>query len=188
MQLQWILLTMILVGGPSCLNQDTDTGHEAVEKRYFDVKGFVRHEISRHTQTQTTVRKAVTINGETEVHEFSGMDFSKELENFTDADINRPAWSDKYGVDSLFSGDSLLVGLAYSARDPKLKTRSIRITFSEGEVVSIEVEKSVHSTIADMDQRLTYVRDKGYKVLSKQKIILSGTNDIEVEAIFLPVQ
>jgi hypothetical protein len=70
----------------------------------FDLKGFLDNEIATHLKDVKTVKKTVTVNGKTETKEVTIKDWKEELKPFFNSDINRPAWRDKYKVDTIVEG------------------------------------------------------------------------------------
>ena len=73
---------------------------------FFDLKAFFQKEKVR-LKKLNAFKKTVSINGVSEEKALTTLDFDNELSIFIASDINRPAWSDKYKVDSLFTAQKL---------------------------------------------------------------------------------
>ena len=147
----------------------SETAEELEVKNYFDLKGFFEKEKER-LAGQQNFKKTVIVNGEAEVNETAEIDFEKELTIFSNSDINRPAWSDKYSVDSVFNEKKELVHLGYETSDKKLRTRKIAVDFDGGAVSKIQIENMTSTAIANAQQSLTYEPAKGYSIESRQNV------------------
>ncbi|MFQ5446281.1 MAG: hypothetical protein ACE5FF_05050, partial [Saprospiraceae bacterium] len=112
------------------------------------------------------------------------IDFEQELKPFSEADINRPAWTDKYTIDSLFDESNALTKLTYTAIDPKLKTKRVEIDFESNSVSKVFIENSTASAVAKTRQLLTYEPGTGYSIQSTQKVVLTSDDTFFVEVRF----
>ena len=147
----------------------SETAEQLEVKSYFDLEGFFEKEKER-LAGQQNFKKTVIVNGETEVNETAEIDFEKELTIFSNSDINRPAWSDKYSVDSIFNEKKELVHIGYETSDEKLRTRKMAVDFNGGAVSKIQIENMTSTAIANAQQSLTYEPAKGYAIESRQKV------------------
>ena len=108
--------TLILIGlgllfGWGCSDfSPTEASASLKVKKYFDLKGFMQEEVKRLSGREAFT-KSLYVNGETETKSEVKIDLDKELDIFSESDINRPAWSDKYKVDSLFNEQKELLAL-----------------------------------------------------------------------------
>lgn len=168
----------------SCRLSEVDDKLTAEELSFFDLKSFFQGEIHRLSDLPPKVKKRITVNGAVEEKMIDKLDFNKELQLFLNSDINRPAWLDKYSIDSTFS-EKGLSGISYLARDKKLKTRRLSISFLNQQVDSIVVENVTQTVIADTRQFLVYRPAKGYFIKSTQALTLSEVQNIEVDVLFL---
>jgi hypothetical protein len=76
--------------------------------RYFDVNGFLAQEASRLNQQRPAVEKQVQLrNGGLETTRVPHVDWTKELQIFQQADINKPALRGTYTIDSLTTPEGL---------------------------------------------------------------------------------
>lgn len=151
---------------------------------YFDIKGYFRQELKRLAAI-SSVTKTTEVNGVKEERVIAAPDFEKELTVFINADINKPAWSDKYSVDSLFNKDRQLAGLVYAALDESLQIKQISIDFIGGQVHKVAIQSAMNSSVADSRQQLNYRPDSGYSIESYQRIpVLSQENAFLVTVRF----
>lgn len=151
--------------------------------KYFDLKGFIEMETERLTEL-TSFTKTVFVNGEQETKSFNQMDANAELTPFSDSDINKPAWSDKYDIDSVFNQNKELVGLQYQTKDSKLKTKKMSIDFQNNKVAKVYIENAINSSVADIYQTLMYQPKKGFSIESRQDVSLMDENQFKIEVSF----
>lgn len=147
---------------------------------FFDLKAFFQKEKVRLEKIHS-FKKTVSINGVSEEKELATLNFDNELSIFIASDINRPAWSDKYKVDSLFTPQKKLSKITYHLLDESLKTKKIVIDFQNDAVATIEIEKATDNAVAQSKQMLSYRVDKGYTIQSEQALTLSDTKKILVQ-------
>lgn len=151
---------------------------------FFDLKGFFQKEMIQLKDLKS-FQKTVSINDKTEQQQLEKLDLDNELSIFIASDINRPAWSDKYKVDSVFSNQQQLIQINYIALDDKLKTKKLIIDFQNNVVAKISVEKAVDNAVAQSTQELIYKVGKGYSIQSVQSLSYSEIKTIKVEVEYL---
>ncbi len=155
-----------------------------VASTFFDLKTFFKQEIAQLSDVKR-FKKTVSINGVKEDKQLTKFNLEAELVIFTNSDINRPAWSDKYRVDSIFNKKKELVQLKYSVLDEKLKTQNLTINYKNNSVASIEIVKNLDNAIATAHQTLTYTVGRGYSIQSHQSLSFSETKNIFIEVEYL---
>ncbi len=147
---------------------------------FFDLKTYFQQEAASLTAKKPQLRKRLEIDGRIEEQTLDSVDFSEELRLFAEADINRPAWLDKYAVDSLLQ-NGRLSRLTYRALEADLKTRELQIDFVDGKVREIHIHKKFDTAIANTDQKLAYYPGKGYSIENRQKTVLQEPQVFRVE-------
>lgn len=178
------VLFFLVVFLSSCSDfSPSETTAQLKQKKYFDLAGYFETQIERLGQ-RDDFEKSTSVNGIVETQSNAQVDLEKELAIFSSADINRPAWSDKYEVDSTFNEQKELVNLRYQTSDEKLRTRQIFIEFEKGEVSKIEIENLTSSTIANTEQTLTYEPNQGYAIESRQKVQTIDEAVLRIEVKF----
>jgi Zn-dependent metalloprotease len=65
---------------------------------YYDVEGFIRDQIELLNQKKPMVTKQMVVSGVQEARTTKEVDWSKELELFIQADINKPAYRQSYTI------------------------------------------------------------------------------------------
>lgn len=149
---------------------------------YYDLKGFFEREIQALETMKPTIVKTISLDEQIEKKELKDVDLRKELDLFIKADINKPAWSDIYLIDSLISPISKRSVLRYRSRDPKQKIQSIEIEFdSLQSPTKIEIQSNVKSAIANTNETLIYYARKGYSIQTDQKVIFGNPTKLRIE-------
>ena len=92
---------------------------------FFDLAGYMQAQIDSLTALQPTVRKTVILNGTEETKELTDLRFATDLRMFREADINKPAWLDKYTVTTEEAGGGAQVQ-RYAATDSSMQTPATR--------------------------------------------------------------
>jgi hypothetical protein len=146
----------------------------------FDLKGFLDNEIATHLKDVKKVKKTVTVNGKTESKEVEIKDWKEELKPFFNSDINRPAWRDKYKVDTIVEG---------SYPTGEILNNDSIITITNGKVVSYVGEVNVGSgsysrdiIYASLDKNLkTKKITRFYKDLNYSSVVRTETAGFIIE-------
>lgn len=160
-----------------------DTEPADRQQTFFDIEAYFQQQMDSLNEATTRLNKKVTIEEQTEEREFQDIDYTKELQIFKSSHINRPAWSDKYRVDSTMrSGE--LVALSYTALDTSLNTRLIDLQFGQGQVKRVQIRNKDKSMIAATEQNLLYIPGKNYRISSSQKTVGSAARRVLIEATF----
>jgi len=163
---------------------DTSSSQKAVvEKPFFDLKNYFTQEIERLAEKKNVTKKAL-FNGKEESKIIENPNFENDLIIFSNTDINRTAWLEKYSIDSTLNAQQELTSIDYAALDNKLKTKSVRVEFVNNVVSSIEITTAGNSAISKTENYLKYSPTKGYSIKSKQDVKLVSKNDINIQVIF----
>jgi hypothetical protein len=89
------LIVLISISLSACNEPASDPN---AKKTYYDLKGFIENQVVYLNETKPKVTKTVRLNGKKEVRSDYKTDWKKELELFTQADINKPAYRNSYIV------------------------------------------------------------------------------------------
>lgn len=144
---------------------------------------FIEEEEKRMVYNKVSLSKILTLNGETDTSFIAQPNFASELDVLIKSDINRPAFSDKYSVDSTFSSGKLNK-IIYTAKDEKVKTRKLSIQFdSQNNVILIDVRLFNGNPITKNVQHLMYRPGVGYLIKDEQYFI-GNKDEIMVEGFF----
>ncbi len=141
------------------------------QKTYFDIRGFFDKEAGRLSSNHPTIQKTVVHNNSTEQKITRDINWENELELFKKSDINKPSWKNSYTA--LKTADAI----EYTAREPALRTRKIRIEYSaQGKIHSIRIQNTVKNLLYSSSEELVYLPDSSYSILKNQKVVLIGTD------------
>ena len=91
---------------------------------YYDVLGFVKAQIDDLSSRKPTVNKVVGINDKQNQENISAINWNRELELFTQADINKPALQNSYQI---ARPDSLTYLYTLKNPEEQLTVRSLRV-------------------------------------------------------------
>ncbi|MEM1123338.1 MAG: hypothetical protein AAGJ18_23055 [Bacteroidota bacterium] len=180
MRICLVLFMVMMVIFSAC--QEAVTPTQSLEKQtniFFDLKGFFEKEKALLAKVDLFI-KTVSINGASENKSVKSLNLDNELSIFMASDINRPAWSDKYQVDSTFNTDDRLLSIVYTALDEQLKIKKLTINFDNQKPTKIAIEKATDNPVAQSKQFLNYTVGKGYSIQSEQTLSLSDTKTIIV--------
>ena len=85
----------LLTGLLSC---ETDPEEQDVEKKYFDLKGFIENQIVYLSEKKPMVSKVMQLDQKKESIKTDQIDWKKELELFIQSDINKSSYRNSYDV------------------------------------------------------------------------------------------
>jgi hypothetical protein len=91
-----VYILSLMIGFSAC---QTESAEMKVDK-YYDLKGLVERQIEALKTEKPKVQKNILVNESTENQTVDSLDWSKELEFFIQADLNKPAFVSSYRVDS----------------------------------------------------------------------------------------
>ncbi len=114
----FLLFTSLLAGG--CADP-VQTNQPAV---YYDVSGFVKNQIKELSTRKPLISKAVAINKDRNQQTTRDINWSRELELFTQADINKPALRSSYQI---ARPDSLTYRYTLKNSEERLTVRSLQV-------------------------------------------------------------
>lgn len=145
-------------------------------KAFFNLAGYMDSETTTLLAQTAPVTKSVTVDGILETQNVQPADLAQDLQLFGNADINRPAWVDKYQLE--VKG----IDTSYIATDSSLRTQVLRVFRGvDNNVNRIEIERRSGSVLSSGQQRLIYEPRKGYQITTSQNSNLVG--DVAVEVI-----
>lgn len=91
---------------------------------YYDVAGFVKKQIADLSARKPRVQKTVQVNNERSQQSTADVNWSKELELFNQADINKPALRSSYQITR---PDSLTYQYTLKKSEERLTVRSLTV-------------------------------------------------------------
>ncbi len=177
-------LFFFLIGVLAACQSNGPAPEKAPELPFFDLQSFFEAEIQRLNEKQPRLQKTVMVNDKEESQTLSRLAYDQELSVFLNSDINRPAWYDKYQIDSVRK-DNQLARLEYTAQDPDLRVRKIQVHFAGDEVSAVIIDKKTDNIVARSGQHLEYRPDEGYQIQSRQQTTISKEQDLEINVRFV---
>ncbi|MFT4032194.1 MAG: hypothetical protein QM669_07220 [Siphonobacter sp.] len=153
----------------------------STQQTYFDLKSFIVKQISVLEQQKPLVRKEVIVNEEAESLVTTKINWAKELDLFNQADLNKPAYTRSYFVDTLSvntisyrlrEGESLPVQFLEVIKDSTGQPRKIKATlldknylFETEQTLTMECQKGKLSAYQiEGFQQLFFGDPKPFKV------------------------
>lgn len=145
---------------------------------FFDLRGYIASETDRLSAAKTKVEKTIKLNGASETKQIEDINFVNDLRLFREADINKPAWFDKYKTDEeTLSAGHIITN--YLALDSNLIVRRLTVEEDQGATTKIEIERQTGTVLSDGHHLLTYEPARGYDVVTSQKSRFG--EDVEAE-------
>ncbi|MFT5998985.1 MAG: hypothetical protein ACI81P_001441 [Neolewinella sp.] len=134
---------------------------------FFDLSGYISQEVERLETAKTKVEKTITLNGVVETKQLDDINFSNDLRLFREADINKPAWIEKYTTEEqTLSGSHSIT--TYMAQDSNLIVRRLMVEKDVGVTIRIEIDRKTGTVLSDGQHQLVYQPGKGYWVKTQQ--------------------
>ena len=144
--------------------QDAPVSYEG---KFYDLAGYMDAEMARLAVAHPTADKTIVLNGTEESKRGVAIDYAADLRLFRQADINKPAWEDKYRTET----EALSAGhrrTHYVATDSSLVVRRITVEEDQGETTEIRIERRTGNVLSDGRHELTYAPARGYRVVTEQ--------------------
>lgn len=155
----------------------------AVQKQYFDLKGYFSQEAKRLTSLNPVVDKTVMVNKSTERKKIRIADWNGELTNFSDADINKSAWIGLFTVQKTDSSE------LYRSDNEKVLVKELLISKKSNQVTGLRLILNTSNYLYTSTDTLTYYPDSLYEIKKNQHISLLNKKSYHIRGAFsLPEQ
>ncbi|MCB2378616.1 hypothetical protein LGH70_13530 [Hymenobacter sp. BT635] len=162
--------------------QDAAQAGQPVRKPlYFDVKGLLDNQTKLLTQHRPAVEKQVALrNGTVETTRVEQVDWSKELQIFYQADINKPALRGAYEAQSPQAGDTINLVKVYRRKAGiENIVDQLRVEENDTQSGAIEAVLTQDNPLFFSRKTLTLNYQHGllnsYKVEGVQKLVMFDT-------------
>ncbi len=173
----WLCMAMLLWGCPAA-----ETERKLALEPFFDLEAYVDQEVARLDNDSFQFVKTVEIDGKREAKEFNSLDMEKELAILRKSDINRPAWLDKYEVDSTYDAQGHLQSLQYVAQDKDLRTRSLLIRYTPTqEVERIEIQNRGETLLSSSSTDLVYQAANQFIITTLQNTQATSDTHVNID-------
>ncbi|MCE6988393.1 hypothetical protein [Dyadobacter sp. CY323] len=158
------------------LSCEADRTEDDKDKVYFDLKGFIENQIVYLSEKRPKVSKTTMLDGKSEEVRSSEIDWKKELELFSQADINKPAYRQSYSVsrkDSLHFEYTLKPQMDLPVQYLRISVDSVTsqpihiqaLLKSHNKIYTSEKEIELFCSSKDNVWELSTYRVKGYQKL-----------------------
>ena len=155
---------------------------------YYDVAGYVKRQITNLSARKPLVDKRVRINAKTSRQDTREVNWTRELELFTQADINKPALRSSYQITR---PDSLTYQYTLKKSEEKLSVRSLRVQLDSSTHEPRRIEAVLQTANALYSSERHVVMESGaarsgwqvqhYTVSGFQKLPYFDKNEFVVE-------
>jgi hypothetical protein len=174
-------IAFLLINSLSCSTKELKSGQTNLS--FFSLIDFMSLEQKEMLKDKTRLIKVLHLNGKRDTLVLDRPNFENELDVFKKADINKPALSDKYAIDSVLQKGQLFK-VIYTSKDKKLLTQKLSIQYNAlGKVVSIDVQLYNGSPITKNVQHLIYKPTFGYQIIDNQ-YFMGNKDEVKVEGFF----
>jgi hypothetical protein len=118
-------------------------------KKYFDLKGLIEKQIKTLNTQKPLVQKSIVVADSSENQSVKTIDWTKELELFTQADLNKPAFIQSYKV------DSSSMGVKYTLKETeKLPVKYLNISRAGEDGISVEALVNTDNYLYETERHL----------------------------------
>jgi hypothetical protein len=163
-----VYVLSLMIGFSACQSESV----EMKVKKYYDLKGLVERQIVTLKSEKPKVQKNILVNENAENQTVDSLDWSKELEFFVQADLNKPAFVSSYRV------DSSSMGVKYFLKETeKLPVKFLEVNRLGEDGVEIRALVSNSNYLYDTERNLKLSLKQGqltdYQINGFQKVIFS---------------
>ena len=131
-----ILFIFCIIG--SCSTAPSDSPASPRTSKFFDLTGYMQSEAQRLNLNGTKVEKILSVNDQTDTIYPTEFNFQSQLAIFEKANINKIAWEDLYTIDSTIDY------IRYTAQEPSLEVKTLQINKDEnGEITHPAFETKI---------------------------------------------
>lgn len=159
-----ILLAAVLLL-VSCTSNET----EQQQAKYFNVRNFFEGEAKRLSAEHFVLKKRTVLDTKQDSIFLNQVDWKKEFDLFTNADINKPAWKNSFRIDSINSDSTL--SLLYTALDSSISVRKMQINKVGNKLTSLFIRKSSTNFIYKTVQELKYTSNTEFSIEGSQNVL-----------------
>ena len=161
-----VYVLSLMIGISACQSESA----EMKVKKYYDLKGLLERQIEALKSEKPKVQKNILVNEITENQTVNSLDWSKELDFFIQADLNKPAFVSSYRV------DSYSMGVKYFLKETeKLPVKFLEINRMGEDGVEVRALVSNSNYLYDTERNLKLSLKQGqlidYQIDGFQKVV-----------------
>ncbi|MCZ2444363.1 MAG: hypothetical protein LC101_11375 [Flavobacteriales bacterium] len=176
------LFFIILIGLWSCSSDN----RKNLPVRYFQIDAFFHQQAEALSKSNIMIEKSLFVNEkhDTLLLKAKEIDWDKEFTPFMTCDINKPAYSDAYQIESIQTGIGKT--LRYTAVKPSLFVQFIEIVYDELEQPASISIKTKHTSMLSKTETELWFSYTGYGIREIRKSRWWGDQKLMViEAYFI---
>jgi len=143
-------------------------------EQYFDLPMYIENEIIELNKNNTQLYKKVFTDGEYDSVLIAKPDWKKELQIFSNININKPAFIGKYKV--TMGNAKEFQQTSYHYLDETLQIKSISLLMLNDSIKMISIFKDDHSMFLDNSIWLDYSPGKSYHIKGYRNLLGVKTN------------
>lgn len=152
---------------------------EGQTKKYFDLKGLIEQQIVLLKTKKPVIEKTIVMSDKSENKQIKAIDWTRELELFTQADLNKPAYIGSYQV------DSSAIGVKYTLKTTEnLPIKFLNITKIGENAMEIEALVSSENYLYQSEKHLKLGLAKmlitDYQIDGFQKVIFGAKKAFKI--------
>lgn len=174
-KLTYLLILSAFLTSCGAENQEGQT------KKYFDLKGLIEQQIQVLQKRKPVIQKTISMAEKSENQQVKSVDWAKELELFTQVDLNKPAYISSYTIDSSANG------MKYVLKETeKLPVKYLTITKVGGKTTQIEALVSNENYLYQSEKhlKLSLINEQlsDYQIDGFQKVVFGDKKDFKINS------
>jgi hypothetical protein len=168
--LRFLCFFSLMLSLSSCVSDQEVVSSE----QYFDLPKFIENEIIELNKNKTQLYKKVFTDGEYDSILIIKPDWKKELQIFSNININKPAFIGKYKITK--GNAKEFQQTSYHSLDETLRIKSITLLMLNDSIKKISIFKDDHSMFLDNSICLDYSPGKSYHIKGYRNLLGVKTN------------
>ena len=170
-----VYVLCLMLGISACQSKSA----EMKVKKYYDLKGLVERQIESLKSEKPKVQKDILVNEVSENQTVDSLDWTKELEFFIQADLNKPAFVSSYRV------DSSSMGVKYFLKETEnLPVKFLEINRLGEDGIEIKALVANNNYLYDTERNLKLALKQGqlidYQIDGFQKVVFGKKKNFKV--------
>lgn len=151
---------------------------------YFNIQDGLQSLLQDFSAAHMQLRKTVYLNGDSSSNVLDSIP-EKDLSLFAGLDLNKPAWQNKFSVDTIQNNTACIISYHALSRDVTL--RSVTLTFNGrcDTLQKLDASEDMNNTLFSLHKTYSFDRRHGYSVHGVIHVHLSHMSDYGTEAVFI---
>lgn len=162
---------------------DNSSHKESISVKYFSINNFIDNQIKYLKKMNPEISKTITYNSKIETQTLTDIDWEKELSVFKEYDINKPAWSNSYLIDTI-NNDTLSYDINYTTQDSSLSIKNLLVKFYNNKAVGFYANINSENFLYNIQKKVQYSISTGYSISENQNIKFYKDSEFKINAQF----